>query len=45
MGEVVGNEDGMCWLTAPAYDPDGRHEVVSPLFDNIEWGGVSCAVT
>ena len=34
----------MCGLAAPAYDSDGRHEVVGPLFDNIKWGGVGCPI-
>jgi len=34
----------MCGLAAPAHDPDGGHEVVSPFFDNIKWGGVGCSV-
>jgi len=32
-------------LTAPAHDSDGGHEMVSPFFDDIKWGGVGCSVT
>jgi len=32
-------------LTAPAHDSDGGQKVVCPLFDDVEWGGVSCSVT
>jgi len=42
---VVGDENGMCGLAAPAHDSHGGHEVVSPFFDNIKWGGVGCSVT
>ena len=34
----------MSRLSTPAHDSDGRHKVVGPLFDDIEWGGVSCSV-
>ena len=32
-------------LAAPTHDSDGRHEMVSPFFDDIKWDGVSCLVT
>jgi len=41
---LISNGDGMCWFTTMAYDSDGTHEVVSPIFDDIEWGRVSHAV-
>jgi len=41
----ISDGDGMCWFATMAHDSDGTHEVVSPVFDDIEWGGVSCAVT
>jgi len=34
----------MCWSTTTAYDFDGTHEVVSLVFDDIEWNRVSCMV-
>ena len=41
---VVRDKDGMCGLAAPAHDSNGGHEMVSPFFDNIKWGGVGCSV-
>jgi len=32
------------WLAASAYDSDGGHKMVSPLFDDVEWSVVSCTV-
>ena len=48
MGEVVknivSNKDGMCWLSTSAHDPDGGHEMISPFFDDVKWGGMSLLV-
>ena len=48
MGEVIKDiiryEDGVCWLTTPAHNSDGGHEMVSPLLDDVKWSGVSCVV-
>jgi len=41
---IIRDEDRVRRLTAPAHDSDGRHKVVSPLFNDIKWGGVSCSV-
>jgi len=35
----------VCWSTTAAHNFDSTHEVISPVFDNFEWGGVSCVVT
>ena len=40
----ISDGDGMRSLTTPAHDFDGTHEVVSPVFNDVEWDGVSCAV-
>ena len=40
----ISDGDRMHWFTTTAHDFDGTHEVVSPVFDNVKWGGVSCAV-
>ena len=49
MGEVVegiiGDEDRVGRLAAPAHNSDGRHKMVCPFLDDVEWGGVSCSVT
>ena len=42
---IVRDEDRVSRLTTPAHDSDGRNKVVSPLFDDIKWGGVSCSVS
>ena len=42
---IISDGDRICWFTTAAHDLDGTHEVVSPVFDNIEWNGVSCTVT
>jgi len=31
-------------LAAPAHDPDGRHKVVRPLFDDAVMSGMSCPI-
>ena len=40
----VSDRDGKGRFTTTTHDPDGCREVVSPFFDNIEWGGVGCFV-
>ena len=41
----ISDGDGMCWFTTMAYDSDSTQEVVSPVFDDIEWDGVSHMVS
>jgi len=43
--DVVCDEDRVSRLSAPAHDPDCSHKVVSPLFDDVKWSGVSLLVT
>jgi len=49
VGEIVecsvGDEDRVSWLSAPAHDSDGRQEMVSPLFNDIQWNRVGSAVS
>ena len=42
---VVRDEDRVSRLATPAHNSDSGHKVVSPLFDDIKWGGVSCLVS
>jgi len=41
----IGDEDRVSWLSAPAHDSDGGHEVVGPLFNDVQWNGVGSAVS
>jgi len=42
--DIVGDKDGVHWLAASAHDSNSRHEVISPLFDDVEWDGMSLPV-